>query len=168
MALKSPLFHVHKELNAKFTEFAGFEMPLRFSSIADEHLTVRKHVGLFDVSHMNNVWITGKDAEKLITLSTVEDAKRIVSNMSQYTVLLKENGTIIDDTIFMHLDDRFMLIPNAGMAGTVVSWLNQVAHDNNFDAIAKDVSNEYVILAVQGPQSQKTLQKLTETDLSSI
>ena len=78
------------------------------------------------------------------------------------------HGAIIDDTIFMHLDDRFMMIPNAGMAGTVASWLNQVAHDNNFDAIAKDVSNEYVILAVQGPQSQKTLQKLTETDLSSI
>lgn len=168
MALKSPLYNVHKELNAKFTEFAGFEMPLQFSSISDEHLTVRRHVGLFDVSHMSNLWISGKDAEKLVTKTTVEDAKRIRPNLSQYTVLLKENGTIIDDTIFMHLDNRYMMIPNAGMSGVVTSWLNQVAQDNNFDASAENVSNEFVILAVQGPEAQKTLQKLTNTDLSTI
>ena len=87
MTLKSPLIDIHKELGAKFTKFAGFEMPIQFSSIKDEHLTVRKSVGIFDVSHMCNVWITGKDAGKLISLTTVEDASRIVDGKSQYTTI---------------------------------------------------------------------------------
>ena len=91
MALKSPLYEIHKKLGARFTEFAGFEMPIQFSSIKDEHLTVRKSVGLFDVSHMSNVWITGKDAEKLISLTTVENASRIEDKKSQYTVILRED-----------------------------------------------------------------------------
>ena len=95
MACKSPLNNLHKKLGAKFTEFAGFEMPIYFSSINEEHLTVRKSVGLFDVSHMSNVWITGKDAEKLISYTTVEDASRIKNEMSQYTAILREDGTRI-------------------------------------------------------------------------
>ena len=168
MALKSPLYEIHKKLGARFTEFAGFEMPIQFSSIKDEHLTVRKSVGLFDVSHMSNVWITGKDAEKLISLTTVENASRIEDKKSQYTVILREDGTIIDDTIFMHLKDKFMMIPNAGMAETVTKWLNKKAKEYNISATAENVSRDYVILAIQGPKSRDTLQKLTKTDLISI
>jgi aminomethyltransferase len=72
MTTKSPLHDIHKHLGATFTEFAGFEMPVQFSSIKDEHLTVRRSVGLFDVSHMSNVWIKGPDAEKLLSLTTIE------------------------------------------------------------------------------------------------
>lgn len=166
--MKSPLHDLHKKLGARFTEFAGFEMPIQFSSIKDEHLTVRKSVGLFDVSHMSNVWITGKEAEKLLSLTTVEDAARIKNNMSQYTSLLREDGTVIDDTIFMHLEDKYMMIPNAGMAETVTNWLNKKAEENNICATAENVSNKYVILAIQGPKSRDTLQKLTKTDLKTI
>jgi len=112
---QSPLHNIHRKLKAKFTKFAGFEMPLQFSSIKDEHLQVRQTVGLFDVSHMSNVWITGKDAEDLITLTTIEDASRIGENKSQYTAILREDGTIIDDTIFMHLDEKYMI---------ALSWMN--------------------------------------------
>ncbi len=168
MALKSPLNEIHKKLGAKFTDFAGFEMPLQFSGINDEHLTVRKSVGLFDVSHMGNVWITGEDAEKLISLTTMEDAKKIGVGRSQYTAILREDGTIIDDTIFMHIDDRFMLIPNAGQSETVTDWLNTQAEKHDLCAKAENVSRKYVILAVQGPKSRELLQKLTDEDLSKI
>jgi aminomethyltransferase len=162
------LNEIHKKLGARFTEFAGFEMPIQFSSIKDEHLTVRKSVGLFDVSHMSNVWITGDNAEKLISRTTVEDALKIPDKKSQYTAILREDGTVIDDTIFMHLEDKFMIIPNAGMAEEVTDWLNNVAEKNNICATAENVSSEFVILAVQGPKSRDTLQKLTDVDLKTI
>jgi aminomethyltransferase len=168
MVQRSPLHEIHKELGAKFTEFAGFEMPVQYSSIKDEHLTVRKKVGLFDVSHMSNVWITGRDAEKLISLTTVEDASRIGNGMSQYTEILREDGTIIDDTIFMHLDDKYMMIPNAGMASIVTDWLNKKAEDYDLSAKADNVSKDYVILAIQGPKSRDTLQKLTNIDIGTV
>ena len=140
MTKKSPLYETHKKLGAKFTEFAGYEMPIQFSSIKDEHLTVRKNVGLFDVSHMSNVWITGKDAEKLISLTTVEDASKIAVGQSQYTEFLREDATVIDDTIFMHLEkNKYMIIPNAGMNESVTKWLNDEAERHNLCATAEDV-----------------------------
>lgn len=168
MLERSHLNEIHKKLGARFTEFAGFEMPIQFSSIKDEHLTVRKLVGLFDVSHMSNVWITGDDAEKLVSLTTVEDASKIPDKKSQYTAILREDGTIIDDTIFMHLKDQFMMIPNAGMAETVTKWLNEKAEEYNICATAENVSKDFVILAIQGPKSRDTLQKLTDIDLKTV
>ncbi|RLG28351.1 glycine cleavage system aminomethyltransferase GcvT [Methanosarcinales archaeon] len=168
MVLKSPLYTLHKKLGAKFTEFAGFEMPLQYTSIRDEHLTVRKNVGLFDVSHMSNIWITGESAEQLLSLTTVEDASKIGDKKSQYTAILREDGTVIDDTIFMHLGEKYMMIPNAGMAEVVTKWLNDKADEYDICATAENVSKDYVILAIQGPRSRDTLQKLTRTDLKTI
>lgn len=168
MAVQSPLNGLHQELGAKFTDFAGFQMPLQFTSIKDEHLTVRKTIGVFDVSHMSNVWITGKQAEELVSYTTVEDASKIPDKKSQYTAILRENGTIIDDTIFMHLDDKFMMIPNAGMATIVTDWLNTQAEKHDICAQAENVSSQYAILAVQGPKSREILQQLTETDLNEV
>jgi len=168
MSLKSPLYKIHEKLGAKFTEFAGFEMPIQYSSIRDEHLTVRRTVGLFDVSHMSNVWITGKDAMKLLSLATVADTTKIGEKQSQYTEILKDDGTIIDDTIFMNLGDKYMMIPNAGMNAIVTSWLNDQAKKYKLDVKAEDVSRDFVILAIQGPKSRDTLQKLTDTDLNSV
>jgi aminomethyltransferase len=168
MSIKSPINLLHKELGARFTEFAGFEMPIQYTSIKNEHLTVRKTVGLFDVSHMSNVWIIGESAEDLISLTTVEDASRIKDCMSQYTAILREDGTVIDDTIFMHLGKKYMIIPNAGMAESVTKWINKKAKENDICATAKNVSRDYIILAVQGPKSRDTLQKLTKTDLKKV
>jgi len=168
MVVKSPLYELHRSLGAKFTDFAGFEVPVMYTSIMDEHLTVRKSVGLFDVSHMSNVWITGKDTAKLISLVTVEDAGRIEDGKAQYTEILRENGTIIDDTIFMHLGDKFMMIPNAGMSEIATKWLNDQAKKHHLQAKAQDVSREYAILAIQGPKAKDTLQKLTKADLSTV
>jgi aminomethyltransferase len=168
MTIKSPIYSLHKELGARFTEFAGFEMPIQYTSIKDEHLAVRRSVGLFDVSHMSNVWITGDNAEDLLTFTTVEDASRIKDCMSQYTAILREDGTVIDDTIFMHLGKKYMIIPNAGMSETVTEWLNKKSEEKSICATAENVSKDYIILAVQGPKSRDTLQKLTKTDLKTV
>lgn len=168
MVLRSPLYEKQVKLGAKFIEFAGFEMPIQYSSIREEHFAVRKKVGLFDVSHMSNVWITGVDAAKLISLTTVEDASRVEDGKSQYTAILRENGTIIDDTIFMHLNEKFMMIPNAGMNQIVTTWLNQQAKKHHLKAKVEDVSRNYVILAIQGPKSKETLQKITDVNLDTV
>jgi aminomethyltransferase len=168
MVKKSPLHEIHKKLGARFTNFADFEMPIQYSSIKDEHLNVRKAVGLFDVSHMSNVWIIGEDAEDLVSLVTLEDASKIPDKKSQYTAICREDGTVIDDTIFMHLGDKYMIIPNAGMAEIVTDWLNKKAEEYNLCANAENVSDEYVILAIQGPTSRDTLQKLTDVDLKTV
>ena len=168
MVKRSPLFNLQKKLGARFTEFAGFEMPIQYSSIKEEHLTVRRTVGIFDVSHMSNVWITGPGAEKLISLTTLEDASKIGNNKSQYTAILREDGTVIDDTIFMHLEDKYMMIPNAGADEIVTNWLNEKAKEHDIDATAENVSDGYIILAIQGPNSRDTLQKLTKTDIKTV
>ncbi|MEM4257882.1 MAG: glycine cleavage system aminomethyltransferase GcvT [Candidatus Thermoplasmatota archaeon] len=168
MALRSPLYTVQQKLGAQFTEFAGFEMPVQYSSIREEHMAVRRHVGLFDVSHMSNIWISGKDAESLISMTTVEDATKIPDQKSQYTVILREDGTIIDDTIFMHLDDRYMMIPNAGMNTIVATWLQEQAKKHKYQVKIEDVSRNYAILAIQGPKARQTLQKLTDVSLDTL
>ena len=168
MILRSPLNNVHERLDAKFTDFAGFRMPIFYSSIKNEHINVRKKVGLFDVSHMSNIWISGEDAEKLISLTTLENASKIKNGMSQYTAILREDGTIIDDVIFMNLDNKYMMIPNAGMSGKISKWLKLKSDENKLDTKVDNVSKEYTILAIQGPDSRKTLQKLTKTDLNNI
>jgi aminomethyltransferase len=168
MVLQSPLYETQVKLGATFTEFAGFEMPIQYSSIRDEHMAVRKKVGLFDVTHMSNVWITGPDAAKLISLTTVEEASRVEDGKSQYTEILRENGTIIDDTIFMHLGEKYMMIPNAGMNQIVTHWLTEQAKKHQVKAKVQDVSRDYVILAIQGPRAKDTLQKITEVDLGTV
>jgi len=165
---RSPLYNIQKNLGAKFTEFAGFEMPISYSSIKAEHMAVRRNVGLFDVSHMSNIWITGRDAEKLISLTTIEDASRVPDGKSQYTAILRDDGTVIDDTIFMHLGNKYMMIPNAGMDEIVTTWLMDKATKNNLVADVENVSKNFVILAIQGPKSRDTLQKLTDIDLNKV
>ena len=168
MGITSPLHKLHEEMGATFTEFAGFSMPVQFSSIKDEHLAVRKKIGIFDVSHMSNIWISGKDAAALISKTTIEDASRFGLGKSQYTAITREDGTIIDDTIFMHIDDRYMIIPNAGMADIVTDWLKTQLDHFSLDATVENVSRDYAIIAIQGPQSQAVLQKITDIDLSTI
>jgi aminomethyltransferase len=101
-------------------------------------------------------------------LVTIEDASKITDKKSQYTAILREDGTVIDDTIFMHLGDKYMIIPNAGMDEVVTDWLNKKTEEHNICATAENVSKDFVILAIQGPKSRDTLQKLTKTDLKTV
>ena len=164
--VKTPLYPVHKGMGASFIDFFGYEMPLKYSSIRDEHLTVRKKVGLFDVSHMGNLWVRGKDALSFLDSMVVEDPSTIGMEKGQYTVILREDGTIIDDEVFFNLPNGYLFVPNVGMHDTIATWFR--SHTQGFDVSIEDVSMDYAILAVQGPFAQETLQKLISFDLSSL
>jgi len=164
--MKSPLHEVHEKLGATFTTFSGYEMPLKYTSIQDEHINVRRKVGIFDVSHMGNIFVRGKDAEKFISKVTATDASSVAVGMGAYTVILREDGTIIDDEVFLHLEDEYMFIPNAGRNKDIEAWFRE--HAENMDVEIKDVSNKFVIIAVQGPLSEECLKSVVDFDLGTL
>ena len=154
--MRTALYDLHKELGAVFTNFMGYDMPLYYNSIQKEHLNVRHSVGLFDVSHMGKVFVRGKDAEKFLSRITVERAEKIKEGMGQYTLLLDENGNIIDDEVFLNLGEEYLIIPNAGMHEKIAEWMKKNADG---DVEIDDASNEYSILAIQGPYSHEVFRK---------
>ncbi len=166
MPMKTALYELHERLGATFTNFMGYEMPLLYTSVQEEHLNVRHNVGIFDVSHMGKIFVRGNDAEKFISKITVERAEKIKKGMGQYTVLLNENGDIIDDEVFLHVGyNEYLFIPNAGMHERMEEWMKKNAFG---DVEIEDVSNEYSIIAVQGPKSAETLQEILHFDISAL
>src|SRR2546426_330716 len=123
MASRTPLFEWHRAAGARFIEFGGWEMPLQYSGIVDEHLTVRQAVGLFDVSHMGKIFVEGSTAHAFLDRLSANDVPTS-SGKARYTHLLREDGTILDDVIVTCLaSDRFLLVCNAGPRVAVWSWL---------------------------------------------
>jgi aminomethyltransferase len=167
--LHSPLYELQKRLGAKFTEFAGFEMPLYYSSIIEEHLAVRRKVGIFDVSHMGNVVVEGKDAEQLLSLTSVADVGKLSPKRSVYTVFLRENGTIIDDLIIYSIgENSYVFIPNAGQNKVVVPWLQKHSKKRKLKLKIKDVTLDWLILAIQGPLALEAMQRITDYKLEEF
>lgn len=167
--MRSPLYELQKQLGAKFTEFSGFEMPLYYSSIIEEHFAVRKKLGLFDVSHMGNVLVGGENPEELLSLVSVADVSKLHPGKSVYTTFLREDGTIIDDLIiYMISTNNFVFIPNAGQNKIVVPWLCEHAKKRGLGVEIKDVTLEWMILAVQGPSANEAMQKITDYTLDRI
>ncbi len=162
--MKTALYSLHRELGATFTNFMGYEMPLKYTSIQEEHLNVRHKVGIFDVSHMGNIFVRG-NAEKFISKITVENAKKIKEGKGQYTLILDYNGNIIDDEVFLHLKNEYLFIPNCNMHKKIYEWMEKHIEGN---IEIEDLSNEYSILAVQGPFSTEALQEILKFDLSKL
>lgn len=155
---------VHKKLGAKMVEFAGFEMPIQYSSIIAEHKAVRNSVGVFDVSHMGEVFVTGKEAEKFVQYITVNDASKLISGRVQYSAMCYPDGGIVDDLlVYKFSDEQFLLVINASNIDKDFKWMNE---NNNFKVELSNKSDEYSLLAVQGPNSLKTIQKLTDTEIN--
>ncbi len=163
----TPLTEKHKELGAKMAEFAGYEMPISYSGIKDEHLTVRQKVGMFDVSHMGEFIIKGERAADLLQQLVASDVSKMFPGKAQYTVMTNEQGGIIDDFIFYMIDEEtFMVIPNAANIERDWNWMNE--HNDKDDVTLTNISDETTLLAIQGDEAQKTLQPLTDTDLSEL
>ena len=163
---KTPFTDVHIELGAKMHEFAGFNMPIEYSGIMDEHATVCNAVGVFDVSHMGEFWINGPKALDLIQKITSNDASKLKVGKIQYTSFINETGGIIDDFLLYHMEEeKYMLVVNAGNIQKDWAWVNK---HNTMGAIVEDASDHTALLALQGPKATELLQKLTDTDLSSI
>jgi len=157
---------VYKE-NAKLVKFAGFEMPLWFKGIIAEHLAVRNSVGIFDVSHMGRMMVTGADSERLLNYVITNDVSTILPNSAQYSVMCNEQGGIMDDFVVYRLENaRFLVVFNAGNREKGYNWI--IKNARGFDAKIDDVSDNVAMFAVQGPNAQKTLQEISNEDLSKI
>jgi aminomethyltransferase len=166
MMRRTQLYEIHKK-TAKMTEFAGFEMPLWYKGITEEHLAVRNNVGIFDVSHMGRVIITGKDAASFLNYVITNDVTALKPNSALYSVMCNENGGIIDDFVVSCLEEeKFLLVPNATNREKDFNWLVKKA--KGFNVKIEDVSDKAAMFAVQGPNAEKTLQKICTTDLSKI
>ncbi len=165
MVLRTSLYDWHVAAGARMIEFGGWEMPLQYSGIVDEHLTVRRDLGLFDVSHMGKLLVDGPSAYAFLDRLSVNDIPT-TPGRARYTHFLREDGTIIDDLIITTLSrTRFFVVCNAGPRPTVVAWLE--AH-RPADVRLTDLTLTHLCLALQGPKAPSVLQRFTGLDLSSF
>ena len=164
---RTPLYQVHKTLNAKFTEFGGWEMPLQYSSIVKEHLAVRTTVGLFDLSHMGEFEIRGQGADELVQRLSTNDVGRLTDGRALYTLFCNETGGIVDDLlIYRHTDNHYMLVVNAANIEKDLAW---VETHNDTGAEVEDVSDGTALIALQGPNAVDILKPFVpECDVSEI
>ncbi len=162
----TPFTDVHIALGAKMHEFAGYNMPIEYSGIIDEHNTVVNSVGVFDVSHMGEFWIKGPHALALIQSITSNDASRLPIGKAQYTCFPNETGGIVDDLVVYHYEpEKYLLVVNASNIDKDWDWC--VSH-NKFGADLENASDRMAQLAVQGPKAVDVLQRLTPVNLSAI
>lgn len=164
---KTPLYEVHKSLNAKFTEFGGWEMPLQYSSIVKEHLAVRATAGLFDLSHMGEIDACGQGANELVQKLSTNDVSRLTDGQVQYTLLCNETGGIVDDIlIYKHADNDYTLVVNASNIQKDLAW---VKTHNDMEAKVTDDSENTTLIALQGPKAINILNPfVSERDVSEI
>ncbi|ERJ60063.1 glycine cleavage system aminomethyltransferase GcvT [Sphingobacterium paucimobilis] len=160
------LTDLHISLGAKMVPFAGFNMPVQYTGINDEHETVRNGVGVFDVSHMGEFILKGEKALDLIQKISSNDATKLYDGKVQYAYLPNENGGIVDDFLTYKLDDEtYLLVVNASNIEKDWNWISQF---NTFGVDMKDISDQTALLAIQGPKAAEALQSLTEIELASM
>lgn len=167
MLKRTPFYDLHEKAGAKLIDFGGFEMPVQYQSIRKEHNAVRENVGMFDVSHMGEFFVSGNEAEDLVQYVTINDVSKLENGKAQYSAMCYEDGGIVDDLLVYKLfdDAGYILVVNASNIEKDFEWIQK---NNDFDADVRNQSEDTCLLAVQGPKSVETLQKLTDTDLSSI
>jgi aminomethyltransferase len=163
---RTPLYEVHKASNAKMVDFGGWDMPVQYSGLIEEHNTVRKGVGVFDVSHMGEIEIRGPEAMKLVDYATTNAVAKLKDGQAHYSGLLYEHGGFVDD-ILVHkvADDSYFLCVNASNQDKDFEHIRSL---NKFDCKVEFAGNQYAQIAIQGPKALGVAQKLTETELSGI
>ena len=163
---KTFLFDKHVELNAKMVNYAGFNMPIQYDGVKIEHNTVRNSVGLFDVSHMGEIFISGTNALSLLQFITSNDVSLLIPGKVQYTCLLNKNGGIVDDCLlYMFNKEKYMLVVNAANIKKDLDWILKC---NEFGCDIKDQSDNYSLLAVQGPKSNELLSSIININFNEI
>jgi len=163
---RTPFYEKHRVAGAKLIGFGGYEMPVQYTAgIVHEHLTVRKKVGVFDVSHMGEFEVRGSGAAAFLQRMTVNDVTSLEEGKAQYSAMLYDNGGIVDDLLVYHAGEYYLLVVNASNLSKDLEWLrSHLSGDVRID----DASDRTALLAVQGPKSLATLQPLTSLDLSSL
>lgn len=163
---KTALNALHKRIGGKLVEFAGYEMPVEYSGIKDEHMTVREGVGVFDVSHMGEFWIKGPSAFDLVNKISSNDPKMLKPGQAQYSCFPNGEGGIVDDLLVYYYEpEKYLLVVNAANIEKDWAW---VVSQNDVGAELENASDEISQLAIQGPKATEVLQKLTDVNLSEI
>ncbi|UCD96368.1 MAG: glycine cleavage system aminomethyltransferase GcvT [Candidatus Bathyarchaeota archaeon] len=153
--------------HGKLVEFAGFQMPIWYKGILPEHLAVRNSVGIFDVTHMGRVLITGKDGERFLNYMNTNDVSTLQPMSAQYSVMCNEKGGIIDDFVLSRLEEtRFLMVYNSANRGKNFSWLNE--HAGQFRVSIEEVSDNMAMFAIQGPNAERTLNEVSSSDVAEI
>jgi aminomethyltransferase len=166
---KTPLHARHRALGARMVEFGGWDMPVEYSGIVDEHMAVRTRAGLFDVSHMGEIEIAGAAALNAVQHITSNDASRLADNQIQYSALTTPTGTFVDDVLTYRLSaEHFMLVVNASNIVKDFHWIAEHVKDVGGDAVAVNTSSRYALMALQGPAARGVLQTLTGIDLDAM
>ena len=164
---KTVLFDRHEKLNAKIVDFAGFLMPVSYSSVNEEHLHVRNNVGVFDVSHMGEIEISGSNSFNLVQYLCSNDISKLKIGKAQYNCLTNDKGGIIDDLIVYRVkSEKYLLIVNASNILKDWEWINK--QNIKFNSLIVNLSDKLSLLAVQGPKAQALCQKFTSEDLSLL
>ena len=160
------LKHVHENLGAKMLPFAGYNMPILYEGVNAEHETVRTAVGVFDVSHMGEFLLTGPNALKLIQKLTSNDASTLIDGKAQYSCLPNATGGIVDDLLVYKIqDEKYLLVVNASNIDKDWDWISS---QNDLGVVMKNLSDDYSLLAIQGPKTIEAIQTLTTVNLSKI
>ena len=160
------LHHIHENLGAKMVPFAGFNMPVQYEGVTIEHETVRNGVGVFDVSHMGEFLLTGENALSLIQKVTTNDASALTIGKAQYSCLPNNDGGIVDDLIIYKIkEDQYLLVVNASNIEKDWNWITS---HNDLGVDMRNLSDDYSLLAIQGPKAIEAMQSLTSVDLASI
>jgi aminomethyltransferase len=166
MPKRTPLHDEHIRLSAKMVEFAGWEMPIQYTGVMEEHRAVRNAAGIFDVSHMGRFEVTGAGATEYVQHLTTNDMSKLVDGMAQYSLLCNDRGTILDDIIVYRLTkERYLLVVNAINEAKDFNWCQRHAGAN---VTISDVTESEAMIAIQGPRAAKILQGLTDIDLASL
>jgi len=161
------LHEIHVNLGAKMVPFAGFNMPVQYEGVTAEHLTVRNGVGVFDVSHMGEFLVTGENALALIQKVTSNDASKLAIGDAQYSCFPNENGGIVDDLICYRIKEyQYLLVVNASNIEKDWNWISK--YNEEFGAELRDLSDDYSLLAIQGPKAVEAMQSLSSLDLADI
>lgn len=164
---KTPMYDYYLKNDIKLSDFHGWALPIQFTKLAEEHEGVRENVGMFDVAHMGQIRITGEDAIEFIQSIVTNDATKAKDNHAMYTAITDENGGTLDDVIFYKKSDQELIFtPNASNTDKIYNWLND--YKNYAKVQIENVSDDYGLIAIQGPKAEATLQKLTEVNLSEI
>jgi len=161
------LYPIHKQLGARLVEFADWEMPIQYSGVKNEHMAVRTSAGLFDVSHMGEIEIKGREAGSFCQWVTTNDINRLHNYEAQYTLILNQSGGVIDDVIIYRFsEENFLLCVNAINTVKVYDWMESIEKD--FEAEVQNRSFEFSQLALQGPDSERILNEIIEVDFSNL
>ncbi|MGB9678818.1 MAG: glycine cleavage system aminomethyltransferase GcvT [Thermoanaerobacteraceae bacterium] len=164
---KTPLYDIYEKYNGKVIDFAGWALPVQYDSIIAEHEAVRNNAGLFDVSHMGEITVKGKDAYTFLQYMITNDISQLNDNQVIYTFMCNKNGGVVDDLlVYKYNSEYFYLVVNAGNIEKDYNWL--LENKGKYDVEIKNISSEVSELAIQGPKAEKILQKLSDTDLSKI